>query len=56
MSIVQEITIDAATFELRNTEGKALSGRDRRSERILESRIRDESRVHAEKNIEVVIG
>ncbi len=33
-----------------------LSGRDRRSERILECRIRDRGRIHAEENIEVVIG
>ncbi len=33
---------------------RILSAQDRRSERILESRIQDERRVHAEKNIEVV--
>ncbi len=52
-------TVEAEVIRLRQSietqmRRRILSAQDRRSERILESRIQDERRVHAEKNIEVV--
>ncbi len=55
----EDTTIEAEVIRLRQSietqmRRRILSAQDRRSERILESRIQDERRVHAEKNIEVV--
>ncbi len=52
-------TVEAEVIRLRQSietqmRRRILSAQDRRSERILESRIQDERRLHAEKNIEVV--